>query len=165
MQPRASRRRRRWSPQTEPSTPASSANPGHGERTVAEVRRLLQRGLPALELAVITPYQAQVAWLRDQLQDELTLGLEVGTVDGFQGREKEAVIVDLVRSNDAGEIGFLSEVRRSHVALTRARRLLIVLLDGATLQRHNYYEHLLAAAEAQGSWLSAWSDDAPPLDP
>ena len=73
------------------------------------------------------------------MRDERAAGLEVGTVDGFQGREKEAVIVDLVRSNDHGEIGFLANTRRMNVALTRARRFLLVVADSATLGDHPYY--------------------------
>ena len=61
------------------------------------------------------------------------LALEIGTVDGLQGREKEAVVVSLVRSNDRGEVGFLAELRRLNVALTRARRHLTVIGDSATL--------------------------------
>ena len=81
---------------------------------------------------------------------------EVGSVDGFQGREKEAVIVSLVRSNDAGEVGFLADVRRMNVALTRARAKLVVVGDGATVSRHPFYERFLRHAEATGAWRSAW---------
>lgn len=152
-----------WDELRNPGDPSTS-NPAQAERVIAEVQRLLQRGLSANAIAVITPYQAQVAQLRDGLRALVDAGLEVGTVDGFQGREKEAVIVDLVRSNPDGELGFLNDVRRTHVALTRARRFLIVVGDSATLQRNRYYENLVAAAEAQQSWLSAWADDAPCFD-
>ena len=67
-------------------------------------------------------------------------------MDGFQGREKEAVIVSLVRSNDAGEVGFLADVRRMNVALTRARAKLVVVGDGATVSRHPFYETFLRHA-------------------
>ncbi|HBQ11948.1 MAG TPA: hypothetical protein DEF51_12645, partial [Myxococcales bacterium] len=99
-------------------------NPGAAARVIAEARRLLSRGLADADLAIITPYLAQARLLRDGLSDRLTEGLEIGTVDGFQGREKEAVIVDLVRSNEDAEIGFLADVRRMNVAMTRAKRLL-----------------------------------------
>lgn len=141
----------------------SLSNPGQAARTAREVRRLLGRGLAAADLAVITPYDAQARALRASLLD--VAGLEIGTVDGFQGREKEAVIVDLVRSNEAGELGFLRDVRRMNVALTRARRFLLVVGDSATLGRHPFYAAFLESAEAQGAWLSAWTDDAPPFSP
>jgi superfamily I DNA and/or RNA helicase len=112
---------------------------------------------------VITPYNAQVRWIRDALDDLLAEGLEVSTVDGFQGREKLVIVVDLVRSNDQGELGFLADVRRMNVALTRARRWLLVLGDGALMGRHSYYSKLLKHAEGTGAWLSAWSDEGEPL--
>ena len=77
-----------------------------------------------------------------------TAGLEVDTVDGFQGREKEAVVVSLVRANEAGEVGFLADVRRMNVALTRARAKLVVVGDGATVSRHPFYAAFLAPRRA-----------------
>ena len=141
----------------------STRNLGFAERTVAEVRRVLSRGVAPADVAVITPYLAQVRLLRERLRDAVDAGLEVGTVDGFQGREKEVVVVDLVRCNEEGEIGFLAEVRRTHVAITRARSLLLVIGDSATLARHAYYQGFMDAAHAQGGHLSAWADEAEPL--
>ncbi|HWU85853.1 MAG TPA: AAA domain-containing protein, partial [Kofleriaceae bacterium] len=94
---------------------------------------------------------------------ERAAGLEIGTVDGFQGREKEAVIVDLVRSNERGEIGFLANTRRMNVALTRARRFLLVVADSATLGEHPYYAAFLSYVDELDAHGSAWSDDAPLL--
>jgi superfamily I DNA and/or RNA helicase len=136
---------------------ASTRNPEQAQRTAALARGLLARGLLPARLAVITPYDAQVRLLRERLARERERGLEVGTVDGFQGREKEAVIVDLVRSNDRGELGFLGDVRRMNVALTRARRLLVVIGDSATLGGHPYYRDLLDAVDREGVVVSAWS--------
>ena len=140
----------------------STSNPGQAERTAAEVRRLLSRGLPAADLAVITPYYAQARLLRRLLAQEAS-GLEIDTVDAFQGREKEAVVVDLVRSNPDGALGFLEDTRRMNVALTRARRFLLVVGDSATLGHHPYYGAFLEAVEEHGDWVSAWSDEAEPL--
>lgn len=136
---------------------SSIGNPGQAERTALEVQRLLSRGVPASEIAAITPYAAQVKRLRELLAKEVALGLEVGTVDGFQGREKEAIVVDLVRSNDTGQIGFLADVRRTNVAITRARSFLLVIGDSATLANHDYYRRLIEFAQATGAWQSAWS--------
>ena len=147
-----------WSERRSDDDP-STDNPGEAERVATEVRRLLARGLPAQDLAVITPYLAQVRLLRAMLEAELAAGLEIGTVDGFQGREKEAVLVDLVRSNDDGALGFLTDVRRMNVAITRARRFLMVVGDTATLARHPFYGAFLAHAEGVGGYLSAWSDE------
>jgi superfamily I DNA and/or RNA helicase len=137
----------------------STKNPGQAERVALEVRRLLARGLPATALGVITPYDAQVRTLRDQLRDVCAAGLEISSVDGFQGREKEAIIVDLVRSNDSGELGFLRDRRRMNVALTRARRFLLVVGDSATLAADSYFRAFMDAADARGATLSAWADD------
>jgi superfamily I DNA and/or RNA helicase len=141
----------------------STSNPGQAERVAAEVRRLLSRGLAPSDVGLITPYDAQVRALRALLAAEWRGGLEIGSVDGFQGREKEAIVVDLVRSNPEGSLGFLTDTRRMNVALTRAKRFLLVVGDSATLGAHPYYAAFLAAAESQGAWVSAWSDDAPPL--
>jgi ATP-dependent RNA/DNA helicase IGHMBP2 len=141
----------------------STFNTGNAERVAAEARRLLSRGVAATDLAIIAAYSAQARKLRDLLRDERAAGLEIGTVDGFQGREKEAVIVDLVRSNDSGELGFLSNTRRMNVALTRAKRFLLVVADSATLGNHPYYAQFLAYIDEVDAHGSAWSDEAEPL--
>jgi predicted DNA helicase len=141
----------------------STFNSGNAERVAAEARRLLSRGLAPSDVAIIAAYSAQARRLRDLLRDERAAGLEVGTVDGFQGREKEAVIVDLVRSNDHGELGFLSNTRRMNVALTRARRFLLVVADSATLGDHPYYAAFIEYVDAIDGHGSAWSDEAEPL--
>ena len=148
---------RGWDEQRAGDDPSVS-NPGQAERVAAEVRRLLARGVAASDVGVITPYHAQVRRLRDLLADELTHGLEVSSVDAFQGREKLAIVVDLVRSNDAGELGFLGDVRRTNVALTRARRFLVVVGDGSTLGAHPYYASLLTRAQDTGAWTSAFDE-------
>ena len=109
----------------------SKSNPGEAELVVRIVTALREANVPAAAIAVITPYNAQVQLLRSRLGGEPEL--EIGTVDGLQGREKEAVVVSLVRSNEQGEVGFLAELRRLNVALTRARRHLTVIGDSATL--------------------------------
>jgi superfamily I DNA and/or RNA helicase len=85
-------------------------------------------------------------------------GLEIDSVDGFQGREKEAVVVSLVRSNSESEIGFLGDVRRMNVALTRARRALLVIGDSATLAAHEFYQRLFAYFDEIGATRSVWED-------
>ncbi len=134
-------------------------NQAQAARCVAEVRRLLSRGLAPEQVSVITPYNAQRALLRAELG-----AVEVSTVDGFQGRENEAVVVDLVRSNALGKVGFVKDRRRLNVALTRARRLLMVIADTATLGQHPDFARFLEEVEARGTWLSAWADEAEPLE-
>ena len=134
----------------------SKVNEGEAELAAAEVERVLALGVTPAEVAVIAPYDAQVQRLRQLLASHLDAGLEVDTVDGFQGREKEAVVVSLVRANEAGEVGFLSDVRRMNVALTRARRKLVVVGDAATVARHPFYAGFFEHALATGAWRSAW---------
>jgi superfamily I DNA and/or RNA helicase len=134
---------------------ASLLNPHEAERAATKVRQLLDAGIPSTGIAVIAPYSAQVRLLRSLLPIE---GLEVDTVDGFQGREKEAVVILLVRSNSKGEIGFLSDTRRMNVALTRARRKLIVIGDSATIGRHAFYQRLLDHFGRHGAHASVWEE-------
>ena len=151
-----------WDDEQDPES-ASTRNPGQGSRTVAEVRRLLSRGVSPRDVAVITPYRAQLNLLRAALEPERKRGLEVGTVDGFQGREKEAVIFDLVRSNADGQVGFVADRRRLNVALTRARRFLLVLADTATLCGEPDFAEFAEEVEKVGGWVSAWNDEAEAL--
>ncbi len=136
-----------------PEASESKMNVGEAELAAAEARKLLKL-LPSQDIAVISPYDAQVQRIRALLAE--FPDLEVDTVDGFQGREKEAIILSLVRSNDNGELGFLSDIRRMNVALTRARKKLIVIGDGATIARHPFYDGFLRYAEGIGAWVSAW---------
>ncbi|HET9754091.1 MAG TPA: AAA domain-containing protein [Myxococcales bacterium] len=131
----------------------SKLNEGEAGLAASQVRGLLKKLAPR-DIAVISPYEAQVQRLRQLLHD---VGeLEIDTVDGFQGREKEAVVVSLVRSNAEGELGFLADIRRINVALTRARKKLIVIGDSATVARHPFYAGFVRHAEAIGGWQSAW---------
>lgn len=154
---------RGWDEIVDPES-GSVENPGQAERTAAEVRRLLSRGLAADAIGVITPYHAQRRRLRALLADAITAGLEVDTVDGFQGREKDAIVVDLVRSNTDGIVGFVADRRRLNVALTRAKRLLMVIADVATLGVNSDFAAFVDEAERQGAWVSAWTDEAEPME-
>lgn len=89
----------------------SKANELEVELAVHQIRALLNDGLEQDQIGVITPYAFQVSKLRRDIRENWP-GIEVGTVDGFQGREKEAILLSLVRSNDSGEVGFLAEKRR-----------------------------------------------------
>ena len=120
--------------------------------------RLLQAGVAPRDVAVIAPYDAQVQLLRQRLAAHPDV--EVDTVDGFQGREKEAIVVSLTRSNEGGELGFLTDIRRMNVALTRARKKLVVVGDGATVRRHPFYDGFFRYAESIGAWSSAWEREA-----
>ena len=143
-------------PQTE-----SLRNEGEAELVVARVRELLAAGLDPKELGVITPYRAQALWLREQLID--LNELEVDTVDAFQGREKDVIVVSLVRSNTEQQLGFLEDLRRLNVAITRPRRHLFVVGDSATLSGHPFYSRWLEFIQGVDGYRSAWEWAPEPL--
>jgi hypothetical protein len=195
----------------------SRLNPQEAKLVVNELNRLLEAGVPTREIAIISPYSAQVKLLtgmilgdkphslskdskvngtspgslsskenspnaiqfphrgnwgnpdyhhgkehksQDRLQDksdpDALAELEIDSVDAFQGREKEAVIVSMVRSNREGQLGFLADTRRMNVAMTRAKRKLIMVGDSATLSNHSFYENLLRYIELVQGYRSAW---------
>jgi DNA polymerase alpha-associated DNA helicase A len=112
----------------------SKSNPSEALLVKKHVRSLIEAGVKGEDIAVITPYNAQLSYLVNELGfKEAFEDVELGSVDGFQGREKEVVVVCLVRSNERGEVGFLRESRRLNVAMTRARRQLCVVGDGETV--------------------------------
>jgi predicted DNA helicase len=138
----------------QPPDSDSRSNPEEAALVVKKVQQLLDANVSADHIAVITPYSAQVQLLREQLPD----GIEIGSVDGFQGREKEAVVISLVRSNVKGEVGFLAETRRMNVALTRARRKLLVIGDSATITTDPFYARLIDYFESIGAYHSIWEE-------
>ena len=144
-----------WDEELEPDG-LSRRNVQEGELVIRKIAELQEAGLRGRDIDVIAPYAAQVRWLRQNSPDAQ---VEIDTVDGFQGREKEAVIISLVRSNAAGEIGFLSDARRMNVALTRARRKLIVIGDSATVGRHEFFASLLEYFESIGAYHTVWEED------
>ena len=121
-----------------------------------KIRAFLAWGVAPGDIAVIATYAAQVRLLREQLS---VPGLEIDSVDGFQGREKEVVVISLVRSNERGEIGFLQEVRRMNVAMTRARRKLLVVGDSGTLSTHAFYRRMIDTFETLGAYRTVWEED------
>ena len=82
--------------------------------------------------------------------------IKINSVDGFQGQEKDVIYISLVRSNDKGKIGFLEDTRRMNVALTRARKKLVIIGDSATLGQHPFYQQFLNTMEKIGAYSSAW---------
>ncbi len=133
----------------------SKRNPQEASLVVKKVEQLFEAGVMPKDIAVIAPYAAQVRLLRDELRIP---SIEVDTVDGFQGREKEAVVISLVRSNPENEIGFLADTRRMNVALTRARKKLIVVGDSSTLGANEFYSQLFAYFDERESYRSVWEE-------
>ncbi len=122
---------------------------------------LLQQSekIAGASIGIISPYAEQVRYIRTQVGEDEDLkswNIQVDTIDGFQGQEKELICLSLVRSNTTNEIGFLKDYRRLNVALTRAMKKLIVVGDFSTLASYELYSDLFNHIEANGSYKSAW---------
>lgn len=114
---------------------------------------------PLPEIALISPYREQVLHMKQEIEDDERLegfDLSVNSIDGFQGQEREVVYISLVRSNDKGIIGFLNDYRRMNVAMTRAKKLLVVVGDSATVGQHKFYEEFIEYVEKNGEYKTAW---------
>ncbi len=118
-----------------------------------------EKDFPAI--AVISPYKHQVEVLRDQVLSytdlqELKSYISINTIDSFQGQERDIVYLSMTRSNTESGIGFLSDIRRMNVAMTRAKKKLVVIGDSATLSQHSFYADFIAYAQEKDAYLSAW---------
>ena len=128
-------------------------NTGEAELLVRELKNYMERiGIRRIleehiDFGVISPYRAQVHYLRHLLKKEPFFRpcrrlITVHTVDGFQGQERDVIMISLVRANEKGQIGFLRDLRRMNVAITRARMKLLILGEAVTLTRHPFYSEL-----------------------
>jgi superfamily I DNA and/or RNA helicase len=136
----------------------SLANPGEARLVGLLISKLEGLGVPRSSIAVVAPYSAQVARLKALLP-----GVEVATVNAYQGRERDVIIVSWVRSNEDGDLGFVADTRRLTVSLTRARRALFQVGDSATLCGHPRFAALVDDVAAAGGLASVFEqpwDDA-----
>ncbi len=120
-----------------------------------------------ISIGIIAPYKSHIELLKEQLDDPSTSSgyqlsedvkkrIAIKTIDGFQGEERDVIYISFVRSNKEGEIGFLSDIRRTNVALTRAKKKLVMIGDSATLANNNFYKKLIDFCEVKGCYTSAW---------
>ncbi|MCH7410321.1 AAA domain-containing protein [Belliella sp. DSM 111904] len=115
-------------------------------------------------IGLISPYRAQVRKFKELIFESYDYPnlrafedlLTIDSIDGFQGQERDLIIISLVRSNAKGEIGFLADVRRMNVALTRAKRKLVIIGDSATLATHPFYDKLLTYIQEEGTYRSIY---------
>jgi len=119
----------------------------------------IQGNFPSI--AVISPYKMQIHELHEALLQDLGLStysqhIAINTIDSFQGQERDVVYLSMTRSNSEGTIGFLSDIRRMNVAMTRARKKLVVIGDSATLSSFPFYKNFIAYAESVDGYRSAW---------
>ena len=112
-------------------------------------------------VGIISPYKAQVEYLKLQTENLTSVTgrdvrISVNTIDGFQGQERDIILISMVRSNESGEIGFLSDFRRMNVALTRAKKKLVVIGDSSTLGNNSFYSDFFTYLDHIGAYHSAW---------
>lgn len=144
----------------------SYSNPQEADLLFRHLKQFLEnysvyKAAESLSLGIISPYKEQVEWMRENelsygLKKEKSSSLTIKTIDGFQGEERDVIYISLVRSNDNQEIGFLSDLRRMNVALTRAKRKLVVLGDSATIGGNTFYRQFIEYCENNGFYKSAW---------
>ena len=104
-----------------------------------------------VSIGIITPYRYQLEEIRSALEK-----YDANTIDSFQGQEREVILISLVRSNENGEIGFLNDYRRMNVAMTRAKKKLVVIGDSATIGLDKFYGDFIDFVEQNGSYRSGW---------
>ena len=144
----------------------STANPKEAHLLLQRLAQLLgpydstEPQQAPLTIGVIAPYRAQINYLKDAIEDSAALNdlllqrrLSVGTVDSFQGQERDIIAISLTRSNTQGEIGFLSDIRRMNVGMTRARRKLLLVGDSSTLCCHPFFVDLLVYVKRIGGYF------------
>jgi superfamily I DNA and/or RNA helicase len=116
-----------------------------------------------ITLGIITPYRAQVDYLHSLAEGSAQLEplhklISINTVDAFQGQERDVIAISFVRSNEKGEVGFLSDIRRTNVAMTRAKKKLIMVGDSATMGSHPFYIKLLEYLQEKEFYRSAFEN-------
>lgn len=144
----------------------SYSNPKEGELVFLHLQQLLTdylafENLPAIDIGIIAPYKEQIEWLKDNqsaytLNTEKLASLDIKTIDGFQGEERDVIYITLVRSNENQEIGFLGDLRRINVAITRAKKKLVIIGDSSTIGAHAFYKEFLEYCEKHGAYRTAW---------
>ena len=127
------------------------------------MRRLTEEGI---DIGIISPYRAQVQYLRKIIYSHkglkpLRCNISINTVDSFQGQERDVIIVSLVRANEEGQVGFLSDLRRMNVAMTRARMKLIIIGSASTLCKHKFYRELYKRCKAYPQPLPQGGEQCP----
>ncbi len=142
----------------------SSVNPEEAVFLLKHLQQLADtieaKGLPFPSIAIISPYKSQIRILKELFDASALLPhadqISINTIDSFQGQERDVVYISMTRSNPDGIIGFLSDIRRMNVAMTRARKKLVIIGDSATITRLPFYADMMSYAEQIGGYQSAW---------
>jgi len=145
----------------------STSNPDEAILLLKHLKLLIQQyeqnnqQQKKISIGIISPYKEQVQHITEKvLEDDFlkayTSQISIKTIDGFQGQERDVIYISLVRSNDNQEIGFLNDTRRMNVALTRAKKKLVLIGDSATFGNHPFYKSFLDTMEQINAYKSAW---------
>ena len=156
-----------YSEKQDPET-LSRYNKGEAELLIHQVEKLVESiGSSSwldegITMGIITPYSAQVDRLQHLAEGSAILEplhrlISINTVDAFQGQERDVIAISFVRSNEKSEVGFLADIRRTNVAMTRARKKLILVGDSATLGAHAFYAELIEFLQQNGFYKSVYS--------
>lgn len=139
----------------------SRFNPGEFQILCEHLYQLVDayevEDLPSI--AIISPYREQVVHMNKMMEEDPKLAglpISINTIDAFQGQERDVIYISLVRSNEKGQIGFLGDTRRMNVAMTRAKKKLIVIGDSATIGSDRFYQEFLEYCDAQQAYQTAW---------
>ena len=113
-----------------------------------------------ISIGIVSPYKEQVIHIQQNIKSDFDhfpdADITVDTIDSFQGQERDVIYISMVRCNDKNEIGFLKDTRRMNVAMTRARKKLIIIGDSVTLSSFSFYSRFVTYAEKTGSYTTAW---------
>lgn len=143
----------------------SISNPEEAQFVLQHVQRFMEelqeRSLAIPEVIIIAPYRKQIQVLKTLMSEHETLKpfqkyIKINTIDSFQGQESPVVYISMTRSNNDQKIGFLSELRRMNVAMTRAQQKLVVIGDSTTLSQHPFYDQYIQFTSAKEGYSSAW---------
>lgn len=146
-----------WNEETQ-----SYANPGEIKLIELFLLKLSEQTEDNLSIGLIAPYKTQVESMKEHFREIIPtlnekMQISIQTIDAFQGQERDAMLISLVRSNEKTEIGFLKDYRRMNVALTRARKSLVVIGDSATIGSDPFYKAFIDFCEAENAYESAWT--------
>ncbi len=145
----------------------ATSNPEEAAFVLKHLSQLVQKlsGNYTLEnfptIGLISPYRLQLQTLKELMEHNTLLKsyrhkITINTIDSFQGQERDIIYISMTRSNTDGNIGFLNDIRRMNVAMTRARKKLVVVGDSATLSEFRFYADFIAYAEKNDAYISAW---------
>ena len=129
-------------------------NEAEADIVVRYVQNLLNDGIKKEDIGIITPYNLQVILLREKLFNVCRTEIDVSTVDGFQGHEKEIIILSMVRSNSQGKVGFLNSARRNNVAVTRAKSHLVMVCNSITLSNDRHIRKFIEIIRSEGQVIN-----------